>query len=469
MRSSSTGFTFIDLFAGIGGFHAALTALGGRCVYAVEKDPAAAEVYENNWRTPALGDIVADTTEQMKVPKHDVLAAGFPCQPFSKSGFQRGMDEARGTLFWNICQIIKVRKPSVVLLENVRNIVGPRHRHEWEVIIRSLRDLGYRVSSDPIVFSPHLLPPERGGRPQVRERVFIAATYVGSVRARKDAPPSVAHQPVDGWLPTQWSLDHHLPLQPEHELRNQMQLKLSSGERRWLEAWDDLFVSLRAAGVAKLPGFPIWKDAFVRPEDLRITESTPVWKAGFLRKNAAFYAEHHDLIEAWLVRWDYLEGFPPSRRKFEWQAQTAADLSQTILHFRPSGVRAKRATYVPALVAITQTSILGDRGRRLSVREAARLQGLPEWFDFSGQPDSATYKQLGNGVNVGAAYHVLREHILLNMVTIAKRAPGLADAVTASSKSPDAAVERHYDKSRELLLRSNPVAPSAEADISEAV
>src|SRR6478736_205744 len=202
--SSNATFTFVDLFAGIGGFHAALSAFGGECVYAVEKDAAAAAVYERNWGLNPLGDIVEDTVGPMRVPKHDVLAAGFPCQPFSKSGFQRGMDEARGTLFWNICEILRVRRPTVVLLENVRNIYGPRHTHEWDVIVRSLRDLGYQVSSKPIVFSPHLLPPERGGRPQVRERVFIMGTYVGKKLADHDVDPAVPHAPIDGWLPDQW-------------------------------------------------------------------------------------------------------------------------------------------------------------------------------------------------------------------------------------------------------------------------
>src|SRR5690348_2707083 len=91
---ASSPFTFVDLFAGVGGFHAALGSLGGECVYAVEKDPDAAAVYERNWQLPALGDIVNDTESTMRVPAHDVLAAGFPCQPFSKSGRQRGMDEA---------------------------------------------------------------------------------------------------------------------------------------------------------------------------------------------------------------------------------------------------------------------------------------------------------------------------------------------------------------------------------------
>src|SRR5262245_59477425 len=144
MSSTDASFTFVDLFAGIGGFHAALGSLGGKCVYASEIDEDAAEVYAQNWGMKPAGDLIPATTNgRMDVPKHDVLTAGFPCQPFSKSGRQRGMDEARGTLFWNICNVLEKRRPSLVILENVRNIAGPRHTHEWEVIIRSLRELGY--------------------------------------------------------------------------------------------------------------------------------------------------------------------------------------------------------------------------------------------------------------------------------------------------------------------------------------
>lgn len=82
------------------------------------------------------------------------------------------------------------------------------------------------------------------------------------------------------------------------------------------------------------------------------------------------------------------------------------------MHFRPSGIRAKRPTYVPALVAITQTTILGKPLRRITPREAARLQGLPDSFAFLSQADSLTYKQLGNGVNAGVVYHVAREQML---------------------------------------------------------
>ena len=184
--------------------------------------------------------------------------------------------------------------------------------------------------------------------------------------------------------------------------------------------------------------------------DLLVEDGTPDWKANFLRKNAAFYTQHQRLLEAWLERWDYLRDFPPSRRKFEWQAQTAPSLDETVMHLRPSGLRAKRATYVPALVAITQTSILGDRRRRLSPREVARLQGLPEWFDFGPQrAGGQLYKQAGNGVNVGAAYHVFREHVL--STPVARRqacTPRSPDAVATSAESPDPKLEAYVRDGR---------------------
>jgi len=431
-------FTFADLFAGIGGFHAALGALGGECWFASDIDGRARLVYERNWRTPVDGDIVPLTDGQMAVPPHDVLAAGFPCQPFSKSGFQRGMDETRGTLFWNICRVLEERRPAVILLENVRNLAGPRHRDTtWQTIVTTLRELGYRVSDTPAVFSPHLLPPHLGGRPQVRERVFITGTYVGAERAlaETDVEPIVSPRPVEGWDPQHWDLERHLPLEPDDAPGSMNSYMLSEAETQWIDAWDrfiDLVLDNLEGG--RLPGFPIWADEFVHPDELRIPAGTPVWKANFLVKNAEFYARHQEALDSWLPS---IADFPPSRRKLEWQAQEPSSLWNTVMHFRPSGIRAKRATYLPALVAITQTSIVGDRRRRITPREAARLQGFPDWFDFGNQPDAATYKQLGNGVNVGAAYHVFRQHVLRDADDVAAYAPHVAEAVLASPPSVD--------------------------------
>lgn len=421
-------FRFVDLFAGIGGFHAALAEMGGECVYAVEIDARAAEVYRLNWGIDPLGDITKDANDDVvSVPEHDVLVAGFPCQPFSKSGAQRGMDEARGTLFWNIARIIEVRRPSVVLLENVRNLAGPRHRHELQVIWETLRELGYRVSERPAVFSPHLLPPELGGRPQVRERVFITATRVDDGDDLGADPVALA-KPVAGWDPQTWNLARDLPLDSDHDV---VGCELSDTERLWIDAWDDFVQRMRRnRGKWRLPGFPLWVDSWVPESELAIPEGTPDWKAAFLRKNAAFYTEHRRLLDTWIARWGLrTDAFPPSRRKLEWQAQDTERLWDCVMHLRPSGIRAKRPTYLPALVAITQTSIIGPRERRLSPREAARLQGLPDTFTFGTQPAAATYRQLGNGVNVGVVQHILVEHAKRDEELLKKSAPGLLAAV----------------------------------------
>ncbi|MFE7223420.1 DNA cytosine methyltransferase [Nocardioides sp. NPDC057577] len=455
--TKTPAFRFIDLFAGVGGFHAALKAYGGDCVYSVEIDPAAASVYRRNWGGDPLGDIAQDANDDvMKVPAHEVLAAGFPCQPFSKSGFQRGMDETRGTLYWNILKIIEKRKPKIVLLENVRNLAGPRHLHEWQVIIETLREQGYRVSDTPAIFSPHMLPPERGGRPQVRERVFITATHnPAGLGDDIEVPPAPRPGGVDGFDPkAEWHLEDLLD-----DTHNIPGCNLTDAERLWIDAWDEWVQRwYEATEGRRPPGFPIWADSWTDfdgvvgnfgfvPEwdDLMAADpNLPRWKAGHLAKNYALYAEHRDWIDPWATRSGlYTSRFPASRRKLEWQAQDTPRLWDTVMHLRPSGIRAKRPTYLPALVAITQTSIVGPRERRLSPRETARLQGLPDWFDFGHQRPAATYKQMGNGVNVSAVWHVLREVVQRDEDILKHTKAGLSilDAVLTAPLSPDGVLE----------------------------
>ncbi|HEY3546063.1 MAG TPA: DNA cytosine methyltransferase [Propionicimonas sp.] len=440
-------FRYVDLFAGIGGFAAALSAYGGEGVYSVEIDPAAAKVYELNWGHSPLGDITVDVNDAvMKVPPHDVLAAGFPCQPFSKSGAQLGMDETRGTLYWHILKVIQAHKPPVVILENVRNLAGPRHLHEWQVIIETLRDAGYRVSETPAVFSPHQIPPDRGGRPQVRERVFITATYnpKGIGNGIEPDPVLSPRTRFEGFDPSsEWALDELLD--PDHHAAG---CDLAAAERLWIDAWDD-FVKLmhKARPDRRLPGFPIWADAWPRnaAKAKKLSEEitsadTPAWKRSHLVKNEDYYLAHRDLLDPWAAKWGvFTDKFPPSRRKLEWQAQDTPRLWDTVMHFRPSGIRAKRPTYLPALVAITQTSIIGPRERRLSPREAARLQGLPDGFTFGEQSDAATYRQLGNGVNVGAVWNVLKAHVTRDEDVLKQTVRGrrIIAAVLDAPRSPD--------------------------------
>ncbi len=415
-KVSTMSFKFVDLFAGIGGFHGALSALGGECVYASEIDPAAARIYLRNWGIQPHGDITLAANENvMDVPPHDVLVGGFPCQPFSKSGKQKGMDEARGTLFWNIAKIIEIRRPKIVLLENVRNIAGPRHVHEWEVIIRTLRELGYRVSAVPFVVTPHKIHPMNGGSPQVRERVFICATKMKSGAKRLHEEPGVPNmqQSFSNWDPNKWKFAKDLPLEKRLSAQTKKEHALSVQESKWLLAWEEFVTGFRQEyPEERLPGFPLWVDDWVDQSKLRIPKSTPEWKSNFLEKNSHFYTQHKRFLNAWLKKWNNLEDFPASRRKFEWQAKDCKTIDQTLVHFRPSGIRCKPNTYAPALVAITQTTVVAALKRKLTVREAARLQGFPEWFDFLDQPSSISYKQLGNAVNIGVVFNVLKAQIL---------------------------------------------------------
>lgn len=452
-------FKYIDLFAGIGGFHAALSSLGGECVYVSEIDKAAAKIYEKNWHIQVDGDITFVANDDgVKVPQHDVLVGGFPCQPFSKSGHQRGMEEARGTLFWNIAKIIEKRKPALVLLENVRNIAGPRHIHEWEVIISTLRSLGYQVSSKPLIVSPHKIHPHFGGRPQVRERVLIAATRLPK-GVKPDLfiePPSLEHL-YEGWDPLNWNLQKDLPLEDKLSSELLKESKLSETELEWLEAWNEFVVLMKKELQGKnLPGFPIWVDAWIDSKSLKIPKGTPDWKRDFLIKNANFYTEHKKTLDGWLKRWNQLSDFPPSRRKFEWQAQDARDLYSTVMHFRPSGIRAKKPTYLPALVAITQTSIIGKLRRRIAPIEAQRLQGFPDWFNFEGQTSAATFKQLGNAVNVAVVFHVMKalverdEHLLANHQE-------LLTSILNSPQTPDIHLMKPYREFKEVISQKKRV------------
>lgn len=416
-------FRFVDLFAGVGGFHHALASpdFGGKCVLASDIDDHCRAVYSSTWPEMAKGHIVGDiraitTIDGFDRPDHeideaigdhDVLCAGFPCQPFSKSGAQKGAaDETRGTLFHDILTIARVKQPRFLILENVRNLAGPKHRATWNTIIDKLRELGYRVSREPVVFSPHLLPPHLGGAPQSRDRVFILATLAEEGEDLTQIP-LVSRGPLGDWNPNHWNIEDYLL--DEDDIQNREAYLLRDEEVAWLEAWQAF---VQGIPDETLPGFPIWVDAFrKRP---RIPSGTPEWKADFLRKNSALYRKHQDFIDQWLtLSWGahdrYRVGdFPASRRKFEWQARLAQptqrerDLWHLTLHLRPSGIRVKPATYLPALVAITQTSIIGQRRRRITPVEAGRLQGLPDAvFSPTGTSDAIAYKQVGNGVNVG--------------------------------------------------------------------
>ncbi|MBI2542719.1 MAG: DNA cytosine methyltransferase [Candidatus Aenigmarchaeota archaeon] len=166
--------TFIDLFAGIGGFRIALEDLGMKCVFTSEWDKHAQITYKENFGEIPFGDITK--IKESEIPRHDVLCAGFPCQAFSISGKQRGFEDARGTLFFDIARIAKKHKPKVMILENVKNFARHDKGRTIHAVLRILDELGYRTYYK-VLNSSHY------GSPTSRERIFFVCfrKYLGEL------------------------------------------------------------------------------------------------------------------------------------------------------------------------------------------------------------------------------------------------------------------------------------------------
>lgn len=162
--------TFIDLFAGIGGIRIGMEDAGFKCVFTSEINPHCQETYKNYFKDDHIwGDITKVDLDD--IPNHDILCAGFPCQPFSISGKQKGFEDTRGTLFFDICRILESKKPSVVLLENVKNLKYHDSGKTLTIILKHLEELGYKVTWK-------VLNATSFGLPQNRERAIIIGSRI---------------------------------------------------------------------------------------------------------------------------------------------------------------------------------------------------------------------------------------------------------------------------------------------------
>ena len=374
------GMTFIDLFSGIGGFHLALSSLGAKCVLACDIDKKCREVYTNNFGLEPKEDITTLKTED--IPKFDILCGGFPCQAFSHAGKQSGFEDTRGTLFRDICRILKDCQPSYFLLENVKNLKGHDGGKTIKVIYENLHLAGYTTYDGPILLSPHHI-----GVPQHRERVFLLGV-------RNDLVGNRCIAPFPAITPTKTDISS--VLEPENAALTTP--RLSANDMAVLQLWEEFVQHFKGVGV-KLPTFPLWSDDWDSTYEIK---DLPVWKQKFITGNRKFYADSKTFLEPWLKKAREMAAFTGARRKFEWQCgvmKAADSIWSLLLTFRPSGIRVKRTNYSPALVAMAQIVVVGSRKRKLSVREVARLQSFPDTFKLAAA-DSVAYKQFGNSVNV---------------------------------------------------------------------
>lgn len=367
-------FKFIDICSGIGGFHQVMKRHGGKCVFASEIDPIPAKVYKDNYNIDSLQDITKVNIED--IPYHDVLCAGFPCVSFSKAGHQKGFEDIRGQIFFYIAKILEYHKPKYVVLENVRNLVNHDNGNTWSVISKVLKELGYGITEIPIICNPIQL-----GIPQYRERVVILGVYgEDTVKIFNDLLKNQCNSILTDFV---------------FETNPDEKYKISIYEEQVLQMWDDFKQGIKE----RILGFPVW-GSYLKVVSDKELENLPDWKKKIILKNQELYLNNKQFIDFWLHKYNYFEGVKPTHCKFEWQVgDNIQSVWEGIIQFRPSGVRVKKPDYFPALVAMVQIPIIGPLKRRLTPREAARLQGFPEDFIYD-KLDKFAYKQFGNAINV---------------------------------------------------------------------
>lgn len=402
---------FIDLFAGIGGFHQALVRLGHECVFASEKKEHLARLYEINYGIIPNRNI--RDVNPAEIPDHDILCAGFPCQPFSKAGNQQGLeDENNGSFFDILVDILKHKVPTYFILENVRNIESHDDFKTWNYISEKLGGLGYHI--DKNVMSPHQF-----NIPQHRERLFI----IGSLNSLENFS---------------WPERVELTNTIRHFLVNRNAKIVEPEKQTVMDIWQEFVDNLPVD--KKMPSFPVWSMEFgaTYPTDIPISELSnhelEDYKGSFgvpLRglsyedkiKNLPNYAvknKGRKVYPNWKIRWindnrklysDNKRALTPvvrkikrlpvkSWQKFEWNCGDAQrNIRDYIIQFRASGVRIKKTDFFPSLVTVsTQIPIIGWENRYITPEEGARIQS----FENIILPENlgSCFGALGNAVNV---------------------------------------------------------------------
>jgi DNA (cytosine-5)-methyltransferase 1 len=406
---------FIDLFAGLGGFHLALSDLGHTCVFASEINDDLRILYKKNYGINCDGDI--NSVDIKRIPKHDIICGGFPCQPFSKAGKQNGLsDPDNGNFFNRIMEIADFHKPEYVFLENVPNLKGHDQGNTWSFIRKKL-SIKYDVKER--VMSPH-----KFGVPQHRSRIYIVCRLKTKGGLSDFEFPEGDYKGI-------------LSIKSIIEKKPKEYTAIKPDSLNHIKVWQEFLNNLKSEEV---PRFPIWAMEFgatypfdgkapikLGADELKkfkgkfgqkisghsfdeVLECLPIysqidqkefphWKKYYIRANREFYLKHKTWLDKWIPK---VIGFENSHQKLEWNCgnKIPLEMNDKILQFRPSGIRVKMPNFSPALVITsTQIPIFPWLGRYMTHREAARLQCMDELNELPSTTAKA-FRAFGNAVNV---------------------------------------------------------------------
>ena len=416
---------FIDLFAGLGGFHLALATQGHKCVYACEIEDQLRKFYKKNFNILPSKDITKIKIDT--IPNHDILCAGFPCQPFSKAGKANGFDhKIAGNMFFYLLRIIRKHKPKYIFLENVPNLLGHDKGKTWNFMKKKLSILKYDIDQK-------ILSPIDFNVPQTRDRLYIVAK----------------RNKLNGFT---WPLKENKKFNLNKYISKNPKIikQVSSQRKKVIKTWELFFKKIPKRNY--LPN-PLWTMEFgatypfekctpysMKMQDLKKlkgkfgisfknmtkkeifenlpnysknkTKKFPAWKIRMIKRTRIFYKTNKKWIDKFTPKIINLND--EAYQKLEWNCQGEKyNLNRKIISFRGSGVRIRRNNSSPTLIAASTSQIpyLSWKKRYLSIDECLKIQGFQKLKYYPKTTDKF-YTAIGNAVNVGVVSKIAKQ--LLN-------------------------------------------------------
>ena len=427
-------FKFVDLFAGLGGFHYSLESLGGECVFVSEIDANLRDLYHENHKVSKsiiFGDISECWTQ---VPDHDVLVAGFPCQPFSKSGKQLGFDDKeRGNCIFYALNILKKVRPKYFIFENVPNFAKHNNGESWREVKNALTEMGYcvRSTSDSVNEgkSAKHLSPNQYGFPQKRDRFFA----IGSQDFLPKDPFPISNE-IKPKL-KKILLTNKDKKRKRDKLIDLENCNIIDQGVKAINLWNQFIDSLPNKHSDLMTTTPLWLEEIdaeypyvsqtpyqnflergltlaeiekelnsLPPYAREKVSRFPLWKIKFIDSNREWLSQIKKYIDPKVVMGIRNLDYTYRKLEWNWKLSKSSNIWDHTIQFRPSGVRVSNPSYIPTVVSINanQTPIYGPMGRHLTKRELARAFGFPDKMKLL-ENSNAGFSALGNAVHVEVA------------------------------------------------------------------